>query len=321
MIRLQNRKVLIVDDRPDNRLYLCDLVAKWGMLPTLTSSAEEALVYIRNGIQFDVALIDICMPYMSGIDLASEIRKDRKSLPLIALSSLDKKQSIDFFNYYLMKPVNPSELYQAISASVINTGTTKLDSLVFAREPITTTSTSTVSTPRARKTRDSLTVLIAEDDQNNSYTLREMLISLGISEDNICVVYNGQECVDIVKSKGFDIVFMDIIMPVMNGLDATKHIRQLSNPPIIIAISAAIGKTERERCHKVGIDAFLTKPLLKGTLESTLDNLVDNDSEISLKHVSLDKLDLEGINSPNSDDRLYFQECNSVCDSFDGSWS
>lgn len=263
-------KILVVDDRPEYRMQLTDMLFKWGCKPTVVSSGEEALQHISYGMNFDTIIVDICMPYMNGIELAQELKADKKTanIPLIALSSVDLQPSgTELFDIYMNKPIDQNYLFPAILECLVKKKTGR-DSPVAGKKLIRR------SSGKEKKYRKDLKILIAEDDPNNSYTIKEMLQYLGFESKNIKTVENGEKCVMEVKKDSYDVILMDILMPIMNGIEATKYIRQLNPRPYIIAVSAAVQNTDKQRCQQVGVDSYLTKPILKEKLNASLLPLV-----------------------------------------------
>lgn len=261
--------ILVVDDRPEYRMQLTDMLFKWGCKPTVVSSGEEALQYISHCPPFDTIIVDICMPYMSGIELAQELKSkpSLSDIPLIALSSIDLQTGIELFDVYMNKPIDQNYLFPALLECLIKkkTGDTKLKvkKLIHSR-----------AIGRTKMPRKDLKILIAEDDHNNAYTIKEMLKYLGFDLANIKTVENGEKCVVEAKRVQYNVILMDILMPIMDGLEATKYIRQLNPRPYIIAVSAAVQNTDKQRCQQVGVDSYLTKPLLKEKLMASLLPLV-----------------------------------------------
>jgi len=264
-------KILVVDDRPEYRMQLTDMLFKWGCKPTVVSSAEEALQHISYGMRFDTIIVDICMPYMNGIELAQELKANKKTvdIPLIALSSVDLQRSgTELFDIYMNKPIDQNYLFPAILECLVKKKTGR-DSAILGSKQLERRSSG-----RTKKFKRDLKILIAEDDPNNSYTIKEMLQYLGYESKNIKTVENGEKCVIEVKKEAYDVVLMDILMPVMNGIEATKYIRQLNPRPYIIAVSAAVQNSDKQRCQQVGVDSYLTKPVLKEKLDAALFPLV-----------------------------------------------
>lgn len=265
---LKGSKVMIVDDRPEYRLQLTEILFKLDCIPTALSSGEEVLQYIKYGSVYDTIIVDICMPYMSGVELAQNLIQYEKEMklphtPLLALSSVELQGGKEIFDVYLNKPIDQNSLFPAL-----------MKCLRFKKSGTETNYIVKKDSPRQRKSKDKLKILIAEDDPNNSYTMKEMLTHLGFNQKRIKCVPNGQKCLEEAKKHNYDVILMDIIMPVMDGLEATKYIRLMANRPYIIAVSAAVQKSDRNRCQKAGIDGYLAKPVIKNTLEASLSHLI-----------------------------------------------
>lgn len=310
---IKSSNVLVVDDRADNRLLMTDILFNWGCLPTALSSGEEALQYLKR-VTFGCAIIDINMPFMNGIELAQIIREKYKNLPIIALSSIDidNPASKELFDHYLNKPVDQTTLFPLVLDCLIKNDKTKVDDTTtknprfslklnldsIKKEGIEVEKSKKIKSSgslKRRKSKKHLHILIAEDDQMNRYTIKEILLKLGYIEKNITMVENGKECVDIIKKsypeklngssrslnnnekiEKFDVILMDIKMPVMDGIEATRHIRQLPEHPYIIAVSASVQASDKQKCQNVGIDGYLTKPIEIDKLEAILTQFVKN---------------------------------------------
>jgi hypothetical protein len=275
---IRGAKIMVVDDRAEYRIQLTDMLFKWGCFPLSLSSGEEALQHLTYNPGYDCIIVDICMPYMSGIELAQSLRESYKHIPLIALSSVEVVEGgVELFDHYMNKPIDQNFLFPALLDCLIkkqnNNNLPNQEKIPSGR-----ISPSTALNKRVKKAKNKLKILIVEDDPNNSYTIKEMLGYLGFNPVNIKTVDNGEKCIEEVKRKRYDAVLMDIIMPIMDGIEATKHIRQLHTNarPYIIAVSAAVQNSDKHRCHQVGIDGYLTKPVLKEKLEAALSPLVKN---------------------------------------------
>ncbi len=265
---LRGANILVVDDRSENRIQLTDLLLKWECIPTTLSSGEEALVYLKRGKKFDCAILDICMPYMSGIELAQQLRENWRYIPLIGLSSVDLNSGIELFDHYISKPIDQTLIFPALLSIFSKKKGEVIPNNYELLSP---------HPKRERKLKSKLKILIAEDNNINAFTMKEMLLSLGY--ENITTVCDGEKCIEqvqegIIAGECYDVILMDIIMPKMDGLEATRYIRQIKNPPYIIAVSAASQNDDKARCQSVGIDSFLMKPLLKEKLEISLEPLV-----------------------------------------------
>lgn len=263
---IKGAKIMAVDDRAEYRIQLTSMLLNWGCEPVVVASGEEVLQYTTKGIVFDVIIVDICMPYMSGIELAQELKAHNltNNTPLIALSSVDLTSGADLFDVYMTKPIDQNLLFPALLECLMKKKGRKI-------------SRSTSPFPKKeKKPRKDVRILIAEDDANNTYTITEMLGYLGFDKKNIKSVENGERCVAEVKKSLYDVVLMDIKMPIMDGIEATKYIRQMKRKPYIIAVSAAVQNSDKQRCQQVGIDGYLPKPVLKEKLLAALSPVIDD---------------------------------------------
>ncbi len=275
---LRGKHILAIDDRQEIRLQLTETLLKWGCIPFVVESAEEGLRYISGGMTFSVYIIDICMPGMSGIELAHELRKITPDVPRIGLSSMDINEGEDNFDYYMRKPVSQNQLFPALVDALKNTKKGKKNNFPSGRL------VRNISKSSPRKTRvpkHQLKILIAEDDERNAYTISEMLLNLGYK--NFERVANGKECVNKVNEQHFDVILLDIIMPIMDGLDAAKKIKRIENPPYIIAVSAAVLSSDKEKGMEAGINHYLGKPLTKQELDEALKPFVIQRKQVQRK--------------------------------------
>ncbi|MEM8558920.1 MAG: response regulator, partial [Bacteroidota bacterium] len=260
---LDGRLVLIVDDNATNRAIAAGQTRRWGMRPTVAASAEDALALIDQGAEFDIAVLDMHMPGMDGVALADALR-DRPAtatLPLVLLSSVGTEYaSRDVFAATLNKPVHLDRFRRALTGAL----------------------GATPDRPRARAaaTRDAATqlghgaaglrVLVAEDNATNQRVALQLLRKLGLRAD---VVANGAEAVRAVQTVPYDVVLMDVQMPILDGLAATRQIRALlpaDEQPHIIAVTANAMQGHREQCLEAGMDAYIAKPIRRGALDAAI---------------------------------------------------
>ncbi len=250
---VENKRILVIDDKQEIRLQLSDILLKHKCNAHPVPSAKEALEYLNHGFKFDAAIVDICMPNMSGIELAQELKRLHPELPLIGLSSTDKPVGVEWFSIYLFKPIVVNEI---------------IESLIKVLDP----SSEDLKPRRKKVSKSKLKIMIAEDDKKNIFVAKEFLKTLGYKSSNIKIVDNGKQAVDEVrkKPKAYHVILMDLIMPVMSGEEATKKIKEMDDPPMIIAVSAAVHPTDKNRYQDAGIDGYLAKPLDMEKLKSAL---------------------------------------------------
>jgi CheY-like chemotaxis protein len=262
---LRGKRILIVDDSAANRDVLKRHAASWGMLPRETPSAREALDWVLRGDPFDVALLDMQMPELDGVMLAREIQRHvgLETFPLVLLSSLGRRrEDLDInvaFAGHLTKPIKASQLYEML-VKVLGT-----NSGAAARERAP--SPERDGRPAARAP---LRILVAEDNAVNQRLALLLLEKLGYSAD---VAANGVEAVEAVRSRRYDVVLMDVEMPDVDGLEATRRIHarnQNGPPPRIIAVTANAMQGDRDACLAAGMDDYLSKPIRLEELDAAL---------------------------------------------------
>ena len=265
-VELTHKRVLIVDDNKTNLQILKELCQVWKLTPRTTPSPHEALSWIERGDAFDIAIIDFQMPEMDGIQLATEIRKQRskEALPFILFSSLGKtvkdlNMPADLFQKQIFKPVKQSQLFNAILEVALG------KNLNPERKTIAIRNDETIPMGKTP-----LRILIAEDGLINQKILLRMLEQIGCTAD---VVSNGLKAIKAVEAIKYDIVFMDVHMPEMDGLEATRRIvnsRLASERPKIIALTADAMSGDKEKCIEAGMDDYITKPVRLEEVLSTL---------------------------------------------------
>lgn len=260
MTGLENKKVLVVDDNQTNRRILKYELEQWKITPTLAASGEQALGLLQAS-QFDLIITDMQMPEMDGVQLAKAIKSKNPETPIILLSSVGEDQSrahVNLFTSILNKPVKQSILCKHILAQFREPGKTATD------EPLLT---SKLSEDFAKQYP--MNILIADDNPVNQKLAERILSKLGYKT---CTVQNGAEALAKVIRDHFDVVLMDIQMPVMDGLKATREIRLLEkSQPVIVAMTANAMNGDRDACMEAGMNDYISKPI---KLEILLEVLV-----------------------------------------------
>jgi PAS domain S-box-containing protein len=249
---LRGKRVLIVDDNATNRDILTRQATMWGMDARQTGSPAEALGWIRGGERFDVVILDQQMPEMDGLALAEEIGRVLADLPLVMLTSIDTidPSSAAALAGYLTKPVRPSQLFDALMGLFGVGFAESAERAAVAAEP-----------DEHLAERRPLRILVVEDNAVNQQLALLLLQKVGYRAD---VAANGVEALEALERQPYDVVLMDVEMPEMDGLEATRRIRRMApvEPrPRIIAVTAKAMQGERELCLRAGMDDYLTKPI------------------------------------------------------------
>jgi signal transduction histidine kinase/DNA-binding response OmpR family regulator/putative methionine-R-sulfoxide reductase with GAF domain len=259
---LQDKRVLIVDDNATNRRILKLQTEKWGMTSRETEHPRDAIQWIKDGERFDLVITDMHMPELDGLMLTGEIRKlqDEKALPIILLTSLGRRElGVEELNFsaYLTKPLKPSALYDALAG-------------IFARSLVTPKPEPFKATMDGEMAkRHPLRILLAEDNQVNQKLALRILEQMGYRAD---IASNGIEAVESIERQTYDVILMDVQMPEMDGLDATRNIRKLKDvtQPHIIAMTANAMEGDREMCIAAGMNDYVSKPIRVNELVEAL---------------------------------------------------
>jgi PAS domain S-box-containing protein len=256
---LPGRSVLVVDDNPTNRRILRLQFEGWGMSCTDVATPAEGLELIADGHGFDLAVLDMTMPLMDGDELASRLHAlpGGETLPLVLLTSVGRPPTGDHFAAYLTKPVKTAALRDIVART-----------LLPEREIPRSAGTAPAAAPDTV-----LRVLLAEDNAVNQKVCQLMLARLGHRVDT---VGNGREALEAVVQQPYDVVLMDIHMPEMDGLDATRRIRTevpADRQPHIVAVTASALISDRDACAAAGMDHYLPKPVRMKDLADLLARL------------------------------------------------
>jgi GAF domain-containing protein/DNA-binding response OmpR family regulator len=260
-VELAGRRALVVDDNATNRRILVAQLDRWSMAAIDTGSPTEALGWIRAGERFDVAVLDQRMPEMDGIDLAEAIRAAQpdERFPIVVSSSvgaLDRASvAVDAF---LTKPVKPSALHDALMTVL---GEHAPSVPVRPVEPSAFDATLGIRHP--------LRILLAEDNAVNQKLALRILEKMGYAAD---VAGDGLAAIAAVDREPYDLVLMDVQMPELDGLEATRLIRasRSDHRPWIVAMTANAMADDREACLSAGMDDYLAKPIRIAELADAL---------------------------------------------------
>jgi signal transduction histidine kinase/CheY-like chemotaxis protein len=261
---LQGKHILIVEENETIRNILSLQAWDWGMIPVTVDSSHEAARLVQRGNTFDVVALDNDIPEIEGISLARTIHKYQKALPLLTLAFVDQRIDANLSDATLRKPIKLSELHNAL----ISIFTARAEPL---KEPL----------PINEETGPgSMRVLLAEDNVSNQKVTMTMLKRLGYNAD---VAANGKEALQALENQSYDLVLMDVRMPEMDGLEATRIIRQRwpDKGPKIIAITAFALQGDKEKCLAAGMDDYISKPVRMNELAKLLGKYQPNRNAIS----------------------------------------
>jgi signal transduction histidine kinase/ligand-binding sensor domain-containing protein/DNA-binding response OmpR family regulator len=247
---MENKRILVVDDNLTNRTILRVQLERWKMIPVLASSGAQALDILSSTPKFDLVLSDMHMPVMDGLELTRKIKALFPWLPVMLLSSLgddlDKGQK-KLFSSVLTKPVRQNIL----SSHILNNFRIKS----FDALPENQNKT---DLPVNLSERFPLRILIAEDNPINQQLAIIVLTKMGYEPQ---VAENGKEAVDKQLEDNYDIILMDVQMPEMDGMEATKAIRAGQKlQPVIIAMTANAMQGDRDACLSAGMNDYISKP-------------------------------------------------------------
>jgi len=252
---LAQKNVLVVDDDIVNRTIISDILLKRKMIPISCSNAQEANMYLKNKFKFDLALIKLQMPKVDGYTLAKKIINKGMNFPLIGISNYDLPQSTKdkIFQGLLVKPIDPKQLINE---------TIKILKPFDEFSPHSSENINLSS--NIRPTKHDLKILVVDDIKINQQILVQMLEKLNYH--NISVAGNGQEAYDLMdlhkKDSPYQLILLDIKMPIMSGIEFSKKIKKQKNKPVIIAVTAVSERIENEKLITKGlINDYLIKPI------------------------------------------------------------
>jgi signal transduction histidine kinase/DNA-binding response OmpR family regulator len=257
---LKDKRVLIVDDNATNRFILIKQLQRLGALVFEAECGTAALEMLASIGRFHLAILDMHMPAMDGVTLARRIKSlpEWRSLPLLLLSSASaglEEAERGLFNATLSKPIKPEHLASAVAAAM---GVRELSKSVAKSE-----------FDGKLAERLPLRILVAEDNPVNQLLALRLLERMGYKAD---LAANGLEAIDALRRASYDVVLMDVQMPQMDGLEATRRIRKEwpFAGPRIIAMTANAAEGDREKCIEAGMDDYVSKPIQVASLQVAL---------------------------------------------------
>lgn len=252
---IKGKRLLIVDDNPNQLQTLQHHLLYQGAKPVTATSGVDALQLITNG-QFDIVITDFKMPGMDGVQLAASVKELRQQLPVVLLNTIgnDVKKHTQLFAAVVIKPIKQAQLINALigaltqKQAIAKKGTGILNNKFAENRP--------------------LNILVAEDNPVNQLLILKILDKLGYHP---ALAANGNEALRMAANQKFDVILMDIEMPEMDGVSVTRRIRaDHSHQPVIIAMTASALIESRDECLAAGMDHYMTKPFNLETFVSIL---------------------------------------------------
>ena len=248
---LVGKRILVVDDNATNRRILALQTAKWGMVVQDTEFPAQALDMLKAQ-PYDLGILDMHMPDMDGAMLAQAIRAAGHTLPLVLFSSLGRKEAGDsLFAATLAKPLRQSQLFDTL-----------VQLLAHDEAPRASPTAANPRMDAGLAERHPLRILLAEDNVVNQKLALRLLQQMGYRAD---VASNGIEAIECVARQPYDVVLMDVQMPEMDGLEASRRIvarwPDAAQRPRIVAMTANAMQGDREACLAAGMDDYVTKPI------------------------------------------------------------
>jgi PAS domain S-box-containing protein len=246
----KGKQVLIAVENQTLRRILGRQAHAWGIVPMMAAGIYEAVGLLQRDDNFDAVIIDASKD--DALSMIAEKRDRWKRLPFVALAALGQKMPQDLFQAVLTKPLKPAKLFNA------------LKDVLVKRE-----ASGPVEASKMKKSYGPQRILLAEDNISNQKVTLQILKKLGYRAD---AVVNGQEVLEALERQPYDIIFMDVKMPVMNGIEAARKIRERwpENGPKIIAVTAYALAGDKEKCLAAGMDDYIPKPVQKEDLAKAL---------------------------------------------------
>jgi CheY-like chemotaxis protein len=269
-----SKHVLVVDDNATNRRILTKYAESWNMQTTLASSGPAALQLLAQSTKVDIALIDMQMPEMDGMELAAALHRlpGYEQLPVVLLTSIGRQTPTGEESHLaasLTKPVKAAQLAKT------------LQSVLYPAQPAspaTSQASSQASSPVATPPdnqrlgdRLPLRILLAEDNLVNQKVALRILQRLGYAAD---LAVNGREVIEHFAHTDYDLILMDVQMPEIDGIEATKILRRqlaAARQPYIVAMTAHAMERDRETCLAAGMNHFISKPVHIDALSAALE--------------------------------------------------
>ena len=265
-----NKVVGIVDDDLTDRSFLMKTLQEWKMKVNLFNSINELNIFLKsNSNKVDILIINVHIYSFENIELVTD------DILIIGLKTNSMYEcSLNMFQTILYKPISRSTLFNTLFQ--LFNEYIKTNDKLENKNLFPLTEKNNFKNINLNKSFNAYKIIIAEDDMFNQLLLKEFLLLYGFDNSQINIVSNGQECIDAFQNENYDLCFMDIKMPIVDGLEATKEIQKTNSTTIFIAVSASILESEHNKCFQNGMHYFIEKPIQKSKLIELLNNIIKN---------------------------------------------
>lgn len=261
---LSGKKILVVDDNKLNIKVASKILSKYNLNIDSAESGMECLEKIKNGSSYDIIFMDDMMPRMNGGETLLRLKQiEGFKTPVIALTAnaingMKEKYLNQGFNDYLSKPIEKDKLHQVLCKYLRDSKEEKNE---VEKEEI------------VYKDYSNKKVLIVDDNKMNIKVASHIMKPYNFEIDE---ALSGEECLNIIKNKDYDLIFMDYMMPDMDGIETLKNLKKIEGfktPVIALTADAVVGA--REKFIKAGFDEYVSKPIIKESLNKAIDNVLN----------------------------------------------
>ncbi|MFI0400582.1 MAG: response regulator [Thiolinea sp.] len=260
--KIIGKRILIIENNPAHQQALQNFCSAWGAVTQACTTSNEAISLLASGHTYDIGLVDSRLPNAAALDFGRYVRNhyNLQDFPLILIAPPNdphpKETVRELFNLYLTKPITRSRLF---------------DSLMTVLGELNLVTPRKEQTPLKLGERLPLSILLAEDNPINQIVASSILDEMAYKVD---IAENGRQAIEALRNQPFDVIFMDMQMPELDGLSATRLIRAefpANRQPIIIAMTANAMESDKQACLAAGMNDYISKPILPEAIEAALE--------------------------------------------------
>lgn len=271
-------KVLVVDDNKVNIKVALKLLSKYGIEADSCESGFDAIEKLKMGNVYDLILLDVMMPRMSGVETLKHIRESLiYDVPVVALtanalSGMKEKYISEGFDDYLAKPIEKNELYRVLLAYLSNNLKKKTEVKEISKDEVLNVTT---ELPKVKEPKNKKKILIVDDNKINIKIAEKLLTHHDYIETDSAL--SGKEAIEKVKNNNYDLIFMDIMMPEMDGVETLHRLRDMNFKNPIITLTADALDGSREKYLSEGFDEYLSKPVSTSDMDAIINVFIKKD--------------------------------------------